>query len=104
MWPFRRQPPPLPPADPRVAAATRYRDLAEPTTSDAAALLQAWGFTPGPVVAFAITRRAQRWHHDLLPEVDYLIHLEADMVLDYYFSERILRAVMKLAERQGVLL
>jgi len=85
-----------------VIAYHRFRSLPEPTTEDAVELLTAWEFDRGEEVAVFLVRVATTWRHDKLPELEWVITLEDDIILHDWTVKGIIAAVVKLAERRGV--
>jgi hypothetical protein len=90
--------------DPRVTEFHRFRLMAEPTTQDAEALLNAWQFTPGDPITLGFIRPARIWRHALLVEVDWVIVMEEGVVLHSWTVAQVVGAVTKLAQRQGIAL
>lgn len=97
-WPFRRRRK----VDPRVRALRRFTSQGAPRTDHAHQLLDAWGFdAPVPMTVF-LARQACYRRHPSLPEQEWTIVLEEGELLPDYKIERIVTAVMELAERLGV--
>jgi len=78
--------------------------MTEPTTQDAEALLSAWKFGATGPITLGFVRPAWIWRHSLLVEADWVIVLEEGVVLHDRVIDKVVAAVMKVAERSGIAL